>query len=103
MTPEQTAASGGRARKARREQMRSRQSRETIRWLAGKIDIARVRQYRELDRDEPGRALHARFMVRGHWRRAAEQWADQRLRWIEPYWKGPELAQILERDYRLRP
>jgi len=24
------------------------------------------------------------------------------LRWIEPYWKGPELAAIVEREYKLK-
>jgi hypothetical protein len=41
-------------------------------------------------------------MVRGHWRRAAKSWTDQRLRWIEPYWKGPDVAAIIERAYRLK-
>ena len=31
-------------------------------------------------------------MVRGHWRRAAPGWKDQRVRWIGPYWKGPDIA-----------
>lgn len=42
-----------------------------------------------------------RFMVRGHWRRANSNWKDQRMRWIEPYWKGPDLATIIERQYQL--
>jgi hypothetical protein len=42
-------------------------------------------------------------MVRGHWRRAPEGWKDQRMRWIEPYWKGPDLAAIVERAYKLTP
>jgi hypothetical protein len=33
---------------------------------------------------------------------AAKTWADQRLRWIEPYWKGPDMAAIIERAYRLK-
>ena len=28
-------------------------------------------------------------------------WKDQRPRWIRPYWKGPDIATILERQYRL--
>jgi hypothetical protein len=43
-----------------------------------------------------------RFMVRGHWRRAAVTWKDQRPRWIKPYWKGPEIAAVIERAYRLK-
>jgi hypothetical protein len=44
----------------------------------------------------------ARFMVRGHWRKAQKAWADQRLRWIEPYWRGPDMAAMIERVYRLK-
>jgi hypothetical protein len=42
-------------------------------------------------------------MVRGHWRRAVKTWTDQRLRWIEPHWKGPDMAAIIEHAYRLKP
>ena len=44
-----------------------------------------------------------RFMVRGHWRRARADWKDQCLRWMEPYWKGPELAAVIEREYQMKP
>ncbi|MBM4321625.1 MAG: hypothetical protein FJ125_17200, partial [Deltaproteobacteria bacterium] len=49
-----------------------------------------------------GKLMH-RFMVRGHWRRPAASWKEQRPRWIEPYWKGPDMAAIVEREYRLKP
>jgi hypothetical protein len=39
----------------------------------------------------------------GHWRRAAPGWADQRMRSIQPYWKGPDIAAIIERTYKLKP
>jgi len=42
-------------------------------------------------------------MVRGHWRRAAVHWTDQHMRWIQPYWKGPDMATIIERTYKLKP
>jgi hypothetical protein len=42
-------------------------------------------------------------MVRGHWRRANPSWKEQALRWIEPYWKGPDMAATIERTYRLKP
>jgi hypothetical protein len=42
-------------------------------------------------------------MVRGHWRRAAASWKDQGMRWIEPYWKGPDIAAVIERTYKLKP
>jgi hypothetical protein len=72
-------------------------------FLPGKIDIRRVRQLQELQRAPNGGALFARFMVRGHWRRPAKNWTEQRLRWIEPYWKGPDMATVIEKAYRLRP
>ncbi|MBI4604124.1 MAG: hypothetical protein HY721_19375 [Planctomycetes bacterium] len=44
-----------------------------------------------------------RFLVRGHWRRANPDWKDQRIRWIEPYWKGSDIARVIEKQYLLRP
>jgi hypothetical protein len=49
-----------------------------------------------------GTTVQKRFWVRGHWRRANPNWQDQRLRWVAPYLKGPELAMIIEREYELR-
>ena len=76
---------------------------EDVFHLPGRIDISRIKYLSELPRTETGRTLMARFMVRGHWRRANPDWKDQRLRWVEPYWKGPELATVIEREYRLKP
>jgi hypothetical protein len=42
-------------------------------------------------------------MVWGHWRRAPDTWRDRAARWIAPYWKGPPLGDIVERDYALKP
>jgi hypothetical protein len=36
-------------------------------------------------------------------RRPQKGWADQKLRWIERYWKGPDMAAVIERAYRLKP
>jgi hypothetical protein len=74
----------------------------SIFFLPGKIDIRQVRQLEELGRAPGGREQLARFMVRGHWRRPAKNWTEQRLRWIEPYWKGPDLAAVIEKQYRLK-
>lgn len=71
-------------------------------FLPGTIDITQVRRLQELERTQEGRALLHRFMVRGHWRRPAASYADQRLKWIEPYWKGPDIAATIERVYRLK-
>lgn len=77
-------------------------SSDSVFFLPGKIDIRHVRQLQELQRAPQGGALFARFMVRGHWRRPAKNWSEQRLRWIEPYWKGPDMATVIEKAYRLK-
>jgi hypothetical protein len=28
-------------------------------------------------------------------------WTEQRMRWIEPYWKGPDLAAVIEKTYKM--
>ena len=78
-------------------------SSENVYFLPGKIEISRVRHFQELERVETGRRILHRFMVRGHWRRPVANWTDQRMRWIEPYWKGPDIAAVIEREYRLKP
>ena len=78
---------------------------EDVFFLPGKIDIKQVERLQAAERiqdEESGRTLATRFMVRGHWRRPAANWKEQRPIWIEPYWKGPDLATVIERDYRLR-
>ena len=75
---------------------------EEVFYLPGRIDITQVRRLQEVERSREGSSLMHRFMVRGHWRRPAANWKVQRPRWIEPYWKGPDLATIIEREYRLK-
>jgi len=77
-------------------------SSEQVWFLPGTIDISRLRALEAKQREEGGGQLTHRSMVRGHWRRAAKGWKDQRPRWIKPYWKGPEMAAIVEREYRLK-
>ena len=92
----------GQARLAHRARDLHRQySDEDVFFLPGRIPISRLRRLQQTEREPRGGELMARFMVRGHWRRAARGWRDRRLRWIEPYWKGPELAMIIEREYKL--
>lgn len=69
--------------------------------LPGQIPISQIRQLQRLDHHPNGRSLMTRHMVRGHWRRPAKSWKDQRMRWIQPYWKGPDIVAIIERTYRL--
>lgn len=67
----------------------------------GMIPISSLRTLREAEDRAGGHELLRRFMVRGHWRRPPSTWDDQRLRWIAPYWKGPEMAALIERQYRM--
>src|SRR5207244_1024108 len=62
-------------------------SSEDVYFLPGKIEISQVRRLQSLERVGVGRRLLHRFMVRGHWRHAPLGWKDQRVRWINPYWK----------------
>ncbi len=78
-------------------------SSEEVFFLPGSIPISQVRRLQELSRVPSGRKLTHRFMVRGHWRRPARTWKDKHVRWIEPYWKGPDLAAIIEKTYRMTP
>jgi len=76
-------------------------SSEEVYILPGHIDIRRLRQLQAVERAPSGSLMH-RFLVRGHWRRPNPKWKDQRIRWIQPYWKGPDMAALVERAYRLR-
>lgn len=55
------------------------------------------------DTSHPGgfREYAVRFLVRGHWRNqpCGPALADRRLTWIKPYYKGPEMAAIVNRPY----
>jgi hypothetical protein len=76
---------------------------DSVYHLPGKINISHMRKLQQVARGPGGRTLMHRFMVRGHWRRPGPNWKDQSLRWIEPYWRGPSLAGIIEREYRVFP
>jgi len=98
-------ATGRAQRTARRrvERMLRSGTAEDVFFLPGRIEI---RQAAEADGEGTfgegaGSSPSTRFMVRGHWRRANSSWKDQRPRWIEPYWKGPDMAAVVERSYRL--
>ena len=51
-----------------------------------------------------GSAPGVRFMVRGHWRNQAHGpgRAERKLIRIEPFWKGPDMAEAVSRIYRMR-
>ncbi len=76
---------------------------DAVYYLPGAITISRLRRLQELERAPGGRQLLHRFLVRGHWRRPNPKWKDQSPRWIEPYWKGPDIGAVIERAYKLKP
>ncbi|MFH0900873.1 MAG: hypothetical protein V2A73_09615, partial [Pseudomonadota bacterium] len=78
-------------------------SSENVFFLPGHIEISRVRRFQELAKSQSGRTIMKRFMVRGHWRKANPDWKNKETRWIKPYWKGPDIAAVVEHDYRLKP
>jgi hypothetical protein len=95
--------SGMQGRKAKSEAPAKAFSSEDVFFLPGAIEISHLRNLQQLERISSGRKILHRFMVRGHWRRAAPGWQDQRMRWIAPYWKGPDIAAVIERTYKLKP
>jgi len=95
--------SGVQSRKAKSELQAPAFSNEDVFFLPGAIEISHLRNFQQLERIPSGRAILHRFMVRGHWRRPAPGWQDQRMRWIAPYWKGPDIAAVIERTYKLKP
>jgi hypothetical protein len=80
-----------------------RYSSDEVYFLPGVIEISQLRRMQELHRIPAGHTIARRFMVRGHWRRAPVTAADRRMRWVRPYWKGPDMATIIERTYKLKP
>jgi hypothetical protein len=91
------------ARLPAREEPSVSYSSNEVYFLPGAIEISQVRRMQALDRIPSGRAVLRRFMVRGHWRRPSANWSDKKMRWIEPYWKGPDLATVIEKTYKLKP
>jgi hypothetical protein len=87
----------------KRDEIKSSKAIDDIFYLPGKIDISGTRYDRGPADPLERRTLSNRFMVRGHWRKANPTWKDQRLRWIEPYWKGPEEGFQIEKEYRMKP
>jgi len=51
-----------------------------------------------------GKTLHVRFIVRGHWRNQAcgEKLASHKLIWIKPFWKGPDMSEIVSKPYVIK-
>lgn len=55
-------------------------------------------------RSRVGGSPKAQFLVRGHWRNQAHGpgRSMRTLKWIEPFWKGPEDARILLRSHKVK-
>ncbi len=77
-------------------------SSDEVFFLPGAIEISHVRRLQQLDRESAGRQVLRRFMVRGHWRRARAGAKDQKLSWVRPHWRGPDMAAVIERTYKLK-
>jgi hypothetical protein len=75
---------------------------ETVFYLPNRIVIGPPTGAGDFPTRPPGRQIEKRFWVRGHWRKPNATWQDQRLRWIAPYLKGPEMTAIIERMYDMK-
>jgi len=71
-------------------------------YLPGRIVVGEPSGETQPSKRQHTYVIKKRFWVRGHWRRANPNWQDQRLRWIAPHLKGPDLTAIIEREYELR-
>lgn len=58
----------------------------------------------DFDSQQGLRKLAVRFIVRGHWRHqpVGEQGKERKLIWIKPYYKGPEMAELIQKPYVVR-
>lgn len=50
------------------------------------------------DYDKTNRVVTARFIVRGHWRNTPTKHGYKRI-FIEPYWKGSDMSEVIEKTY----
>ena len=80
---------------------------ETVFYLPGRVPIDHSPRESALaegsDERATQRRILKRFWVRGHWRRPNPSWSDQRLRWVQPYLKGPDATVVIERQYQVGP
>jgi len=61
------------------------------------------KNYVSLSSSSKGGILDKRFVVRGHWRQQAygEKYSLHKRLWIKPHYKGPELAPMDNKPYRV--
>lgn len=67
------------------------------------INLSAPKNYKPLSEGN-GTALDKRFIVRGHWRNQAcgEKRLEHKRIWIHPYYKGAELAEVINKSYLVR-
>jgi hypothetical protein len=67
------------------------------------IHLSAPKNYKPLSEGN-GTTLDKRFIVRGHWRNQAcgEKHLEHKRIWIQPYYKGPELAEVINKSYLVR-
>ena len=53
---------------------------------------------------EGSTTIDKRFLVRGHWKKQAhgQNMLLRKLIWIQPYWKGPEMADLINKSYSVK-
>lgn len=73
-------------------------------WDAQPIIVKKPAQSGGVGLTEGSEERYVRFIVRGHWRNQAHgpNRAERRLIWIKPYYKGPEMADLVNRPYVVR-
>jgi hypothetical protein len=69
----------------------------------GYILLKPPKSYVPLSSPGNGRTIDKRFVVRGHWKMQSygEKHSLRKSMWIKPYWKGPELAEIINKPYKV--
>ena len=67
------------------------------------IKLSPPKNYKALT-EGTGKTLDMRFIVRGHWRNQAygEKHSLHKRTWIHPYYKGPELAEVINKPYLVK-
>jgi hypothetical protein len=67
------------------------------------ITLHPPKNYKPLS-ESAGKTLDSRFIVRGHWRNQAfgEKFSQHKHIWIHPYYKGPELAEVINKPYLVK-
>jgi len=62
------------------------------------------KRYISVHSDKTGRTIDKRWVVRGHWTNQAYGKGHllRKRIWILPYWKGPELSEIVSKKYKVR-